>query len=214
MVEEELESLRAGIVDLDFDGVIEAAKEAMSRGISPVKAIDSMAAGMKIVGERFENKEYFLSELIVSAEVMKEGMKIVEPYLKPGQVEAKGRVVLATVEGDLHDIGKNIVATLLRASGFEVTDLGVDVPTEEIVDAVRENKPQILGMSALTTLTMTEMGVVIKALEKADLRRKLKVIVGGTAVTEEFAEKIGADHRAADAVGGVDRCRQWVSGVR
>jgi len=209
---EYLESLKEGIVNLDFDSIVKLAKEAMDAGIDPIRAItDGMAAGMRIVGEKFQNGEYFLSELIVAAEVFKEGMKVIDPYIRGEGFKEGGKVVMATVEGDNHDIGKSLVATLLMARGFEVIDLGVDVLTGEIVKAVRENVPDVLGLSALLTVTMPKMGEVIEALELAGLRGKVKVIVGGSPVTREFAEKIGADYRAADAVEGVNKCLEWLS---
>ena len=211
-----LNVLSDSLVILDFEGVSKAAEAAMRAGIPPLKAVsEGLAVGLRIVGEKFERKEYFLSELVVAAEVMKEGMSIIQPYIKGGggtsSGSAKGKVVLATVQGDNHDIGKSLVATLLRASGFEVFDLGVDVPTASIVEAVREKKPHILGLSALLTVTMPEMGAVIKELTTTGLRGGVKVIVGGSPVTKEFAEKIGADYRAVDAVNGVNRCNDWVS---
>ena len=212
MTESLLEALRDNLVTLDFEGVRKAAEDAVKAGLPPVKAVtDGLAEGLRIVGEKFERREYFLSELVVAAEVMKEGMSIIQPHIKGEGVKAKGKVVLATVQGDNHDIGKSLVATLLRASGFNVVDIGVDVSTPKIVEVVKEEKPQILGLSALLTVTMTEMGEVIKGLKAAGLRERVKVIVGGSPVTKEFAEKIGVDYRAADAVDGVNKCVEWVS---
>jgi len=206
-----LDALRENVFNFDFEGVKKAAEEAMKAGVHPVTAVtDGLAAGLKIVGEKFEDRECFLSELVLAAEVMKEGMSIIQPYIKGEELKTKGRVVLATVKGDNHDIGKSLVATLLRISGFEVIDLGIDVPTETIVEAVKERRPQILGLSALLTVTMPEMREVINGLKAAGLREGVKVIVGGSPVTKEFAEKIGADHRAADAVEGVNKCIEWV----
>jgi corrinoid protein of di/trimethylamine methyltransferase len=210
------DALRDSLVSLDFEGVNKAAEAAMRAGVPPLKAVsEGLAVGLRIVGEKFESKEYFLSELIVAAEVMKEGMSVIQPFIK-GEGEtssggAKGKVVIATVQGDNHDIGKSLVATLLRASGFDVLDLGVDVPTASIIEAVRETKPHILGLSALLTVTMPEMGTIIKELTTTGLRGGIKVIVGGSPVTKEFAEKIGADYRATDAVDGVNKCDDWVS---
>jgi 5-methyltetrahydrofolate--homocysteine methyltransferase len=206
-----LQSLRDSLVNLDFEGVKKAAEDAMNAGVDPVRAVtDGLAAGLAIVGDMFEKKEYFLSELVVSAEVMKEGMSIIQPYIKGEASKAKGKVVLATVQGDNHDIGKSLVATLLRVSGFDVVDLGVDVPTSRIVEVVKEQKPQILGLSALLTVTMPEMGEIIKELDASGLRGNIKVIVGGSPVTKEFAERIGADYRAEDAVDGVNKCVEWI----
>jgi len=210
--EKYLTSLKESIVNLDFDAVVEAAKEAMDAGVDPQTAItDGMVPGMTIIGEKYETGEYFLSELVVSGEVMKEGLKVINPYIKGGSAKKLGEVVIATVEGDNHDLGKNIVTTLLGVQGFEVVDLGADVPTDEIINAVKERKPDILGLSALLTVTMPKMGEAIEALKVADLREKVKVIIGGSPVTSEFAESIGADHCAVNALEGVKKCTEWMT---
>lgn len=207
-----LSALKDSIVNMDFDGVIRAAKHAMDAGVAPIKAItDGMAVGMSVVGEKFEKGEYFLSELIVAGAVMREGMAIINPYVQGGGAEVRGKVIMATVEGDNHDIGKSIVTTLLVARGFDVVDLGIDVASEKIVWAVKEHQPDILGLSALLTVTMPQMGEVVDALKAAGLRENVKVIVGGTPVTSEFAESIGADYCAVNAVEGVEKCVAWVS---
>ena len=206
-----LRRLRDSVVNLDIEGVKQACKDALAEGIPPIKAVtEGMGKGMDIVGQKYEAKEYFLAELIMSGEVMKEGMKILKPYLKDAEVKRLGRIVVGTVKGDLHDIGKNIFATLLVAAGFDVIDLGVNITAEQFVEAVRENKPRILGLSALLTVTMQELGSIIEELEKADLRSQVKVIVGGAPLTEEYAKKIGADAYAPDAVAGVNMCKKWV----
>jgi corrinoid protein of di/trimethylamine methyltransferase len=208
---EYLALLKQSIINLDFDGAVKVANQAMEAGVDPYLAInEGMVPGMAVVGDKFEKGEYFLSELVVAAEVMKEGLTVITPYLK-GDVSKKiGKVVIATVEGDYHDIGKNIVASLLRVQGFEVVDLGTDVPTDKIIDAVNEHQPDIVGMSALLNLTMIKMGETIEALKAANLRGKVKIIVGGTSLTDEFAQKIGADHCAADAFEGVKKCVEWI----
>jgi len=206
-----LERLRDAVVNLDIEGVKEAAKEAVEAGIPAYKAVvEGMAKGMDIVGQKYEDGEYFLAELIMAGETMKEGMTILEPYLKAGDIKSAGKVVIGTVRGDLHDIGKNIVVTLLKAANFEVIDLGVDVSAEQFVDAVREHKPNILGMSALLTTTMVEMEGVIKSLKEAGLREKIKIIIGGAPITPEYAKSIGADAAARDAVEGVRICNEWM----
>ena len=210
--EKYLMSLKESIVNLDFNTVAEVAKEAMDAGVDPHIAItDGMVPGMAIVGEKFESGEYFLSELVVAGEVMKEGLKVINPYIKGDSAKRLAKVVMATVEGDNHDLGKNIVTTLLRVQGFDVVDLGADVPTDTIINAVKERKPDILGLSALLTVTMPKMGEAIEALKVADLREKVKVIVGGSPVTPEFAEKIGADHCAVNALEGVKKCTEWMT---
>jgi len=200
------------IVKLDIEGIKRACQDALAIGVPPVEAItEGMAKGMNIVGEKYEAGEYFLSELIMAGEVMKEGMKILEPHLKATEIKKLGKVVLATVKGDIHDIGKNIVATLLDAAGFKVIDLGVDVPAEKFLEALRKEKPDILAMSALVTTTMPQMKDVIKQLEKVGQRREVKVIVGGAPLTEGYAEIIGADAYAPDALTGVNICKKWIS---
>ena len=205
-------SLKESIVNLDFDGIHKAAKEAMDAGMEPQRVImEGMAPAMAVVGNKFETGEYFLSELVVAGEIMKEGMEIINPYIRADSSKRAERVVIATVEGDNHDIGKNLVSTLLKAQGFEVVDLGTDVPANSIVEAVKEHNAVIVGLSALLTSTMANMGEVIKALEATSLRNRVKVIIGGAPVTPQFAKSIGADHGALNAMEGVHKCVEWLS---
>ena len=206
-----LEMIRDSIVNLDFDGAREYTLKALDNKISPQEIISrSIAEGMDIVGKKFEASEYFLSELIVAGEIGKEITKMLEPYLKGTEVKKLGKVVIGTVRGDLHDIGKNIVAIMLESAGFEVIDLGADVPPEKFVEAVKKEKPEIVAMSALLTVTMVEMKSVVDALKEAGIRDRVKIIVGGAPVTEEFAKSIGADGYGADAVQGVRICKAWM----
>ena len=208
-----LQKIKECIVNLDMDGAIENVKKALENKISPGEIVSkSIVEGMSIVGEKFEKGEYFLSELIVAGEIGKEIIKLLDPYLKAEKTELKkfGKVVIGTVRGDLHDIGKNIVAMMLEAAGFEVIDLGADVPPERFVEAVKEHDANIVAMSALLTVTMPEMKNVIEELKKAGLRDKVKVIVGGAPVTEEYTKSIGADGYGETAVEGVRICKQWV----
>ena len=207
-----LEKIKEAIVNLDIDNIPKLCKDAVDAGIPAYKVVtDGMAKGMDIVGQKYEANEYFLAELIMAGETMKEGMEVLEPYLKVGEMKRLGKIVIGTVRGDLHDIGKNIAATLLRSAGFDVIDLGVDVSPEQFVEAVRRNSPDVVAMSALLTTTMTEMENTIKALKEAGLRDKVKIIIGGAPITPEYAEKIGADAAAKDAVDGVNICKSWVS---
>jgi len=209
--QEILEMLRHGIVNVDIVGVRKACEDALTEGISPLKAInDGLLEGMYVVGEKFQAGEYFLTELIAAGAAMEEGLKILEPHLQKCEMRNTGKIVLGTVEGDLHSIGKDIVQMLLRTTGFEVIDLGVDVPAQKFVEAVRTQKPAILGMSALITTTMPEMGKVIRRLQEAGLKRRVKAIVGGAPLSKEYAETIGADAYSPDAVTGVEMCRLWV----
>ncbi|MEM0003088.1 MAG: corrinoid protein [Thermoproteota archaeon] len=209
--EKYLEAIRDSIVNLDFDKSREYTLKALEANVKPQEIISkSIAEGMDIVGKKFESGEYFLSELIVAGEIGKEITSILEPHLKGSEISRVGKVVIGTVRGDLHDIGKNIVAIMLEAAGFEVIDLGADVPPEKFVEAVKKENPDIVAMSALLTVTMVEMKNIIDALKEAGLREKVKVIIGGAPVTEEFARSIGADGYGADAVQGVRICKAWM----
>jgi 5-methyltetrahydrofolate--homocysteine methyltransferase len=185
-------------------GVVELVQQALESNVSPQVIIsEGLTAGMQVVGEKFSTKEYFIPDMLVSAEAVGAAMDILKPVLESVNVETKGKFAIATVKGDIHDIGKNIVAILLKGSGYEVYDLGIDVPTEKVVEFVKEEKPGYLGLSALLTTTMTEMGVVIKALEENKLRSSVKVLIGGAAISEEFAQEIGADAYCVDAFDAV-----------
>jgi len=207
-----LSALKEGLLEMDYDKMKKAAEEAMAAGVDPLKAVtEALSPAMGIIGGKFQSGEYYLPELIVAGDVMKEGMKIIGPYLRGKSKEPGQKLVIAAVEGDNHDIGKNIVGTLLSARGFEIIDLGVDVPARKIVGAIKEHRPVLLGLSALLTVTMPKMGEVIQALKEEGLRDSVKVIIGGTSVTPEFARRIGADHSSTDAADGVEKCVQWVS---
>lgn len=198
------------MANLDAEGTVRAAEEAVKAGIPAYEAItQGTARGMEEVGRKYEAGEYFLSELILAGEAMKKGMAILRPHLTKGQNKNAGEVVIGTVRGDLHDIGKSIVTSLLEGAGFEVHDLGVDVKAEAFLKKVRETNAAILGMSSLLTTTMHEMGYVNSALKKSGLRNRVKVIAGGAAITEGFARRIGADAYARDAVVGAEICRNW-----
>jgi 5-methyltetrahydrofolate--homocysteine methyltransferase len=181
-------------------GVVELVQQALESNISPQMIItEGLTSGMQVVGEKFSTKEYFIPDMLASAEAVGAAMDIMRPVLESANVETKGKFAIATVKGDIHDIGKNIVAILLKGAGYDVHDLGVDVPDEKMVEFVREEKPGYLGLSALLTTTMTEMGAVIKALEESKLRNDMKVLIGGAAVSDEFAQEIGADAYCVDA---------------
>jgi 5-methyltetrahydrofolate--homocysteine methyltransferase len=187
-------------------GVVELTQSALDNNISPEVIINQgLTAGMQVVGEKYSTKEYFIPDMLASADAVGAAMDILKPLLEAANVETKGKFVIATVKGDIHDIGKNIVATLLKGAGYEVNDLGTDVPTEKIVEVVRENEPDFLGLSALLTTTMLEMGAVIKALEENKLRDKVKVLIGGAAVSDEYAEEIGADAFCIDGFDAIKK---------
>lgn len=186
--------------DLNGPGVLELTKEGLAKGIPPTLIIkDGLTAGMQIVGDRYSKKEFFIPDMLASAEAVGSAMEVLTPLLEGTDAHTKGKFAIATVRGDIHDIGKNIVATLLKGAGYEVVDLGIDVPTEKIVEYVRDEKPQILGLSALLTTTMVVMAEVIDALKEAGLRDNLKVLIGGAAVSPEYAKEIGADAYCSDA---------------
>jgi len=189
-------------IDEDFSGtpgVIELTQSALEQNIALETIItQGLTAGMQVVGEKFSAKEYFIPDMLASAEAVGAAMDILKPLLEASNVETKGKFAIATVKGDIHDIGKNIVAILLRGAGYEVNDLGTDVPTEKIVEVVREYKPDFLGLSALLTTTMVVMGEIIEALKENGLRDKVKVLIGGAAVSEEYAREIGADAYCVD----------------
>jgi len=209
-----LERLKNAVVNLDIDEAKRVAEAALEAGVKPLDAIEKgLAKGIRVVGDRFEKGEAFLAELVVAAEAMKVAMSVFEPAIRRGRYQKaiKGKVVIGTVEGDIHDIGKNIVGAILSVFGFEVYDLGVNVPSEKFVEKVGEIKADIVGMSALLTTTMPKMKEIVEALEKANLRDKVKVIVGGAPVSEEWAEEIGADAYAADAMEAVKVAEKLIS---
>jgi 5-methyltetrahydrofolate--homocysteine methyltransferase len=180
-------------------GVSELTEQALAAGIDVREIVNrGLTEGMQIVGRRFEDKAYCIPDMLSSAEAVGAAMKLLEPYLAHSEVKAKGDVLLATVKGDLHDIGKSIVAILLRSVGYTVKDLGNDVAPQSIVNAVREENPQFLGLSALLTSTMVNMRDTIQALKESGLRDRVKVIVGGAPLSAQYAKSIGADGYGAD----------------
>jgi len=170
---------------------------------------NALIAAMDVVGDRFSKSEIFVPEMLVSAVTMKKGLSLIKPLLKKDQHQARGKVILCTVKGDLHDIGKNLVAMMLEGAGFEVVDLGVDTTVQKVVDKVAEISPQVLGLSALLTTTMPEMQNVIKVLQARGMRQKVKVIIGGAPVDAGFAEEIGADAYGKDAAEAVNIVRSF-----
>jgi len=180
-------------------GVMELTQRALEQNIAPATIIThGLTAGMQVVGAKFSAKEYFIPDMLASAEAVGAAMDLLKPLLEASDVETKGKFAIATVKGDIHDIGKNIVAILLKGAGYEVYDLGIDVTTEKIVEVVREYKPDFLGLSALLTTTMVVMGEIIQALKENGLRDKVKVLIGGAAVSDEYAQEIGADAYCVD----------------
>lgn len=173
---------------------------------------DAMIAAMDIVGQKFADNEIYVPEMLVSAKTMKMGLDIIKPLLEDNTAESKGTIIMCTVKGDMHDIGKNLVIMMLEGAGFNVIDLGVDLSVEKLIEQVGEIKPEILGLSALLTTTMPEMKNVIEALKEKGLRNSVKVIVGGAPVDSAFAERIGADAYGDDAAEAVKQARRLIGG--
>ncbi|MCA2000294.1 MAG: corrinoid protein [Chloroflexi bacterium] len=202
-----------------FNSVLEGAapeveagvKEALAAGVgADVILKEALIAAMDEVGRQYEEGDMFVPEMLVAARAMQAGLTLLKPHLVGGGTESAGKVAIGTVKGDLHDIGKNLVAMMLEGAGFEIMDLGVDVPPQTFVDAVGKGA-QIIGMSALLTTTMSNMGVTIEALKAAGLRGKVKVMVGGAPVTQDFANQIGADGFAADASSATRLARELLA---
>ena len=206
-----LRELEESIVNLDSERAKDLCVKILSEKYSSIDELfRSIGSAMDAVGQKYEAGEYFLSELIMAGEVVKEVLEILEPYYRREEQKYIGTIVLATVKGDLHDIGKNILYMLLRSAGFKLVDLGVDVPAEKIVDSVRANNANIIGLSALLTTTVPQFKNVVDALREAGIRDMVKVIVGGAAVNEEVAKKYGADTWGRTAVEGLKICKELV----
>jgi len=203
-----LQAILDGVLEGDRTTVQEKVQEALGAGLAPATILnESMIAAMAEVGHRFEIGEYFVPEMLISARAMKEGLAILKPRLLEAKVEPIGKVVLGTVKGDLHDIGKNLVGMMLEGAGFQVSDLGTDVAPDRFVAAAQEQQPQIIGLSALLTTTMPSMKATIEALQAAGARSQVKVMIGGAPVTEKYADEIGADAFAPDASSAATRAR-------
>ena len=201
-------TLMQAVVEGDHIRSVELASEALKEGVSPQDIVGSgLQAGMRIVGDKFSAGDFFVPEMLLAARAVGRAMEVLQPHISSTNMPTLGRVVIGTVFGDIHDIGKNIVTAFLRGAGFEVIDLGINISAVSFIEAVKEHKPDILGMSALITTTMHVMTDVIKALETTELRAKVKVIVGGAPVTQHFAEHIGADGYGADGGSAIKLCQ-------
>ncbi len=212
MSQELYDKLALAIVEGEDDDAVELAKQALAQGLDPLTCInEGLSKGMDRVGELFADGEYYLPDLIIGGEAMKAALTILEPALTGGQErEVAGKAVFGTVEGDLHEIGKTLVSTMLTANGFEVTDIGIDKTAAEFIAAVQKSGATLVGASALLTTTIPEQKKIIEALEEADLRDKVKVMVGGAPVTQAWADKIGADGYAEDAISAVAVAKRLV----
>jgi len=211
-VSEILENLKEMVVDGNHKGIEEQVQSAIDSGIDLNRIInDALSSAMDIIGKRFADGDIYVPEMLVSAMTMKLGLEKIKPLLTEDESETKGTILMCTVKGDLHDIGKNLVTMMLEGAGFKVIDLGVDVKIDKLLRTVKEEKADILGLSALLTTTMPEMHRVIEALEVEGLRDNVKVIVGGAPIDKKFADKIGADGYAKDAAEAVQLARELVS---
>ena len=212
-IEEKLEKLSNLVVEGDTDGVKSIIKDLLKSGSDPLKIVENgLTKGIRVVGERYGRGDLFLTELLLSAETMQDGMKILTPEIQKQEKELKrtGSMVIGTVAGDIHDLGKNIVIALFSANGFDVVDLGVDVPVQKFIDKVKELKPNILGLSALMTTTIPKQQEVINELKSLGIRDDIKVMIGGAATNKVFANEIGADGYAENAIDAVSIAKQLI----
>jgi methylmalonyl-CoA mutase cobalamin-binding domain/chain len=213
MPDEALRKLKEGLLELDKACTLEAAKAllASEADAGAQAGVDALAEGLEIVGRRFQQGDWFLGELVYSGEIAKEAMELLSPHLVADGGRQRGRVVVGTVTGDLHDLGKNIFVSYARSAGFDIIDLGVDISAEAFTAAAREHEPVALGVSCLLTSCAGGIPRVIEELASQGLRDAVKVVIGGAALTEEFAKEVGADAFAPDAVTGTDIIRGWSS---
>lgn len=205
----EFEKLTELVIELEVDDIQDAVKEALDEDKDPFEVLNALTEGMDEVGRRYEEKEYYLTELVLAGETMKEAFEVLQPALAAVEQSAdKTNVILATVKGDNHDIGKNILASLLLSSGFEIHDLGMDVDKEEIIEKVKETGASIIALSSLLTMTVEQIQEVHEALKEEGLRDQVKLIVGGAPLNQELAMELGADDFAEDAVEGVKHIKK------
>jgi len=199
------------VISLDIDGVAGQVSASLAAGADPRAVLnDGLSAGMRVVGERFQSGEYFLTELLLAGEVMKAGLVPLEPLLAQTDIQGRGAVVLATVKGDIHDMGKNLVGMMLNASGFEVIDLGSDVAAVRIVDAVRAHRAKIVALSMLLTPMVVSLRSTVEEITRAGLRDQVKVILGGACTTPGLAKEMGCDGHGEDAMAAVYLCEKFV----
>ncbi len=204
----EIEKIFEGILDGNSKLVVEMINQAIAAGVAPASILnDGMIAAMAQVGKLFEEGEYFVPEMLIAARAMQRGLDVLKPFLSEDDVQSPGKVVIGTVKGDLHDIGKNLVAMMLEGAAFEVIDLGTDVSPERFIEAVKTNNAQIIAMSALLTTTMPNMKTTIEALKEVGIRDQVKVLIGGAPITQSYADQIGADGFAEDASRAVAKAK-------
>lgn len=207
-----LAKIASELYEGEDQSVAELVQKALDQGMEPKEVLQGgLIAGMDEVGRDFKAGELFVPEVLIAARAMHAGMNVLRPLLAESDSISAGKYLIGTVKGDLHDIGKNLVKMMLEGAGFETIDLGTDVEPQAFVDAVREHKPLLIGMSALLTTTMVQMRATVEALEEAGLRDSVKIMIGGAPVTEAFATQIGADAYAPDAASAVDKARELVA---
>jgi 5-methyltetrahydrofolate--homocysteine methyltransferase len=205
------ERLSTAVLEGDAEKSHKLVERGLKQGLSPKEILDNgLIVGMDEVGSRFKRGDMFVPEVLMSADAMAAGMEILRPLLVESGVEMLGKIVMGTVKGDLHDIGKNLVSMLCEGAGFEIIDIGFNVEPEKFIDAIKQHQPQIVGMSAMLTTTMRAMGQTIKAIEEAGLRDKVKIMVGGAPVDKDFADVISADGYGSNAPSGADLAKQLV----
>lgn len=208
MADEILKGIKEGIIVGDAKKTEEMVDKAIKENIGVEKILnEGLIAGMMVVGEKFKNNEYYVPEVLIAARAMHKGMALIEPLIVQSGIKPIAKLAIGTVKGDLHDIGKNLVVMMWKGAGFEVEDLGIDVPPEKFIEAIN-NGAQVIGMSALLTTTMVSMKDTIEKIKEAGVRDKVKIIIGGAPVTQEYANEIGADGYAPDAASGVDKVKK------
>jgi 5-methyltetrahydrofolate--homocysteine methyltransferase len=209
-----LTEIAASVEAGDSANVKELTRKALSQGHRPEKILDDgLVQGMSAIGEKFKSNEVFIPEVLIASRAMNVGLEILRPLFSPDRAHLRGRIILATVKGDLHDIGKKIVGMMLEGAGYEVIDLGVDVSMGNIVRAIKTNRPSLLGLSALLTTTMSYMREVVEAVEHAGLRSRVRIAIGGAPVTRSYADEIGADGYAPDAASALELVKRLLSKV-
>jgi 5-methyltetrahydrofolate--homocysteine methyltransferase len=206
-----LDDVRQSVIDGDMNSTQELVREALADKMPPEQILKAgLISAMEEVGRRFECSEFYVPEMLISARAMKSGLALLRPHLVAANVQAVGKVVIGTVQGDLHDIGKNLVGMMLEGAGFEVIDLGVDVSAERYLAAIKEHQPDIIACSALITTTMPRMEAIISSLKEAGLRERVKVMVGGAPLTDKYASDIGADGYAPDAASAASCAKELI----
>jgi len=207
-----MKEISDALADLEEDKVLKLVKEKLDANEDPFKILEACRKGIADIGNQSIEGTAFLTDLIMAGEIFKEALELLMPKLVISESEIKGKVVIGTVEGDIHNIGKNIAITFLMAAGFDVTDLGVDVLPQKFVDAIKEHKPQVVGLSGLLTLSIEPMKKTIESISEANLREEIKIIVGGERMDQGVCEHVGADAWVNDAVEGVNIIKNWVEG--